>query len=73
MGVNHSGQIHARNHDRITKIMYLIATVWHLATPFSSSFLFFPGLDLNWSRDTQKCFLRNKKIKFTDIVEVGKF
>ena len=73
MGVNHSGQIHARNHDRITKIMYLHNSYCVASRHPIFSFLFFPGLDLNWSRDAQKCFLRNKKIKSTDIFEVAKF
>ena len=72
MGVNHSGQNHARNHDRITKIMYLISTVWHLATPFLvfSSFL---GLTLTGHVTHKYGFLRNRKIKFTDIFEVTNF
>ena len=74
MGVNHCGQNHARNHDRITKIMYLISTVWHLATPFLvfSSFL---GLTLTGHVTHKYGFLRNvnRKIKFTDIFEVTNF
>ena len=46
MWVNHSGQIQARNDDTITKILYLIYTVWHLATPF---LVFFSFLDSTMS------------------------
>ena len=72
MRVNHWGQNHARNHDRITKIMYLISTVWYLATPF---LVFSSFLDLTLtSHVTHKYgFLRNRKIKFTDIFEFTKF
>ena len=49
--VNRSGQIQARNDDTITKILYLIYTVWHFATRFLVLFSF-PGLDNKWSRDT---------------------
>ena len=72
MGVNHSGKIHWRNHDRITKIMYLISTVWHVATPFLvfSSFL---DLTLTDHVTHKYGFLRNRKIKFTNIFEVAKF
>ena len=33
------------HYDRMTKILYLISTLWHL---------FFPGLDHKLSRDTEK-------------------
>ena len=52
--------------------MYLISTVWHLATPF---LVFSSFLDLTLtSHVTHKYgFLRNRKIKFTDLFEVIKF
>ena len=52
--------------------MYLISTVWHLATPFLvfSSFL---DLTLTGHVTHKYGFLRNRKIKFTDIFEVTKF
>ena len=52
--------------------MYLISTVWHLATPF---LVFFPFLDSTISGHVTQMsdFLRYKKIKFTDIFEVIKF
>ena len=52
--------------------MYLISAVWHLATPF---LVFSSFLDLTLtSHVTHKYgFLRNRKIKFTDLYEVIKF
>ena len=72
MGDNHSGQIQARNHYRITIIMYIISTVWNLATPFLvfSSFL---ELTLTGHVTQKYGFLSNKKIKFTNILEAAKF
>ena len=72
MGDNHSGQIHARNHERITRILYLISTVWHLPTHFLvfSSFL---DLTLTSHLTHKYVFLRNRKITFTDIFEVVNF
>ena len=70
--VNHSGQIQARNDDTITKILYLIYTVWHLATPF---LVFFSFLDSIISDHVTQIsdFLRYRKIKVTDFSEVAKF
>ena len=68
--VNHSGQIQARNDDTITKILYLIYTVWHLATPF---LVFFSFLDSTISGHVTQIsdFLPYRKIKVTDFSEVG--
>ena len=70
--VNHSGQIQARNDDTITKILYLIFTVWHLATLF---LVFFSFLDSTISGHVTQIsdFVRYKKIKVTDFPEVAKF
>ena len=70
--VNHSGQIQARNDDTITKILYLIFTVWHLATLF---LVFFSFLDSTISGHVTQIsdFVRYKKIKITDFPEVAKF
>ena len=70
--VNHSGQIQARNDDTITKILYLIYTVWHLATLF---LVFFSFLDSTISGHVTQIsdFVRYKKIKVTDFPEVAKF
>ena len=71
--VNHSGQIQARNDDTITKILYLIYTVWHLATPF---LVFFSFLDSTISGHVTQIsdFLRYRKIKVTNYFsEVAKF
>ena len=70
--VNHSGQIQARNDDTITKILYLIYTVWHLATPF---LVFFSCLDSTISGHVRQIFdfLHDRKIKVTDFSEVAKF
>ena len=73
MGVNHSGQNYARNHDKITNIIYLISTVWHLATPFLVVFSSFLDSTLPGHVTHKYGFLRNRKIKFTDIFEVAKF
>ena len=56
----------------LSKIMYLIPTVWHLATPF---IVFSPFLDLTLTGHvTHKYgFLSNRKTKFTVILEVAKF
>ena len=72
MGFNHSGQIHARNHERITRILYLISTLWHLPPHF---LVFSSFLDLTLtSHVTHKyVFLRKRKITFTDIFEVANF
>ena len=70
MWVNHSGQIQARNDDTITKILYSIYTVWHLATPF---LVFFSFLDSTISGHVTQIsdFLPYRKIKVTDFSEVG--
>ena len=70
--VNHSGQIQARNDDTITKILYLIYTVWHLATLF---LVFFSFLDSTISGHVTQMsdFVRYRKIKVTDFPEVAKF
>ena len=70
--VNHSGQIQARNDDTITKILYLIFTVWHLATLF---LVFFSFLDSTISGHVTQMsdFVRYRKIKVTDFSEVAKF
>ena len=70
--VNHSGQIQARNDDTITKILYLIFTVWHLATLF---LVFFSFLDSTISGHVTQIsdFVRYRKIKVTDFPEVAKF
>ena len=70
--VNHSGQIQARNDDTITKILYLIYTVWHLATLFLVLFSF---LDSTISGHVTQMsdFVRYRKIKVTDFPEVAKF
>ena len=70
--INHSGQIQARNDDTITKILYLIFTVWHLATLF---LVFFSFLDSTISGHVTQIsdFVRYKKIKVTDFPEVAKF
>ena len=70
--VNHSGQIQARNDDTMTKILYLIYTVWHLATLF---LVFFSFLDSTISGHVTQIsdFVRYKKIKVTDFPEVAKF
>ena len=70
--VNHSGQIQARNDDTITKILYLIYTVWHLATLF---LVFFSFLDSTISGHVTQIsdFVRYRKIKVTDFPEVAKF
>ena len=70
--VNHSGQIQARNDDTITKILYLIFTVWHLATLF---LVFFSFLDSTISGHVTQMsdFVRYRKIKVTDFPEVAKF
>ena len=69
---NHSGQIQARNDDTITKILYLIYTVWHLATLF---LVFFSFLDSTISGHVTQMsdFVRYRKIKVTDFPEVAKF
>ena len=70
--VNHFGQIQARNDDTITKILYLIYTVWHLATLF---LVFFSFLDSTISGHVTQIsdFVRYRKIKVTDFPEVAKF
>ena len=70
--VNHSGQIQARNDDTMTKILYLIYTVWHLATLF---LVFFSFLDSTISGHVTQIsdFVRYRKIKVTDFPEVAKF
>ena len=70
--VNHFGQIQARNDDTITKILYLIYTVWHLATLF---LVFFSFLDstINGHVTQISDFVRYRKIKVTDFPEVAKF
>ena len=70
--VNHSGQIQTRNDDTITKILYLIYTVWHLATLF---LVFFSFLDSTISGHVTQIsdFVRYRKIKVTDFPEVAKF
>ena len=70
--VNHSGQIQARNDDTITKILYLIYTVWHLATLF---LVFFSFLDSTISGHVTQIsdFVRYRKIKVTDFLEVPNF
>ena len=70
--VNHSGQIQARNDDTMTKILYLIYTVWHLATLF---LVFFSFLDSTISGHVTQMsdFVRYRKIKVTDFPEVAKF
>ena len=70
--VNHSGQIQARNDDTITKILYLIYTVWHLATLF---LVFFSFVDSTISGHVTQIsdFVRYRKIKVTDFPEVAKF
>ena len=69
--VNHSGQIQARNDDTITKILYLIYTVWHLAL----FLVFFSFLDSTISGHVTQMsdFVRYRKIKVTDFPEVAKF
>ena len=56
----------------MTKILYFIYTVWHLATPFLVFFFF-----LDWAISghvTQiSDFVRYRKIKVTDFSEVAKF
>ena len=56
----------------MTKILYLIYTVWHLATPF---LVFFSFLDSTISGHVTELpdFLRYRKIKVTDFTEVSKF
>ena len=70
--VYHSGQIQARNDDTITKILYLVYTVWHLATLF---LVFFSLLDSTISGHVTQIsnFLRYIEIKVTDFPEVAKF
>ena len=70
--VNHPGQIQARNDDTITKILYLIYTVWHLATLF---LVFFSFVDSTISGHVTQMsdFVRYRKIKVTDFPEVAKF
>ena len=62
--VNLSGQIQARIYDTITKVLYLIYTVRHFATPF---LVFFSFLDLTISDHVTQIsdFLRYRKIKVT--------
>ena len=70
--VNHSGQIQARNDDTITKILYLIYTVWHLATLFLV-FFSFPDSTISGHVTQMSDFVRYRKIKVTDFPEVAKF
>ena len=70
--VNHSGQIQARNDDTITKILYLIFTVWHLATLFLV-FLSFLDSTISGHVTQMSDFVRYRKIKVTDFPEVAKF
>ena len=63
--VNHSGQIQARNDDTITKILYLIYTVWHLATLFLV-FFSFPDSTISGHVTQMSDFVRYRKIKVTD-------
>ena len=70
--VNHSGQIQARNDDTITKILYLIYTVWHLATLFLVFFSFL-GSTISGHVTQMSDFVRYRKIKVTDFPEVAKF
>ena len=60
-----------RNDDTITKTLYLICTVWHLATPF---LVFFSFLDSIISGHVTQIsdFLCYRKIKVTDFSEVAK-
>ena len=53
-GVNHSCQIQARNDDTIAKILYLIYTVWHFATPI---LVFFSFLDSRVSGHVTQIFI----------------
>ena len=59
------------HYDRITKILFLISTVWHVATPFLvfSSFL---DLTISGHVTQNSDVLRNKKIKLTDFAEAAK-
>ena len=59
------------HYDRITKIPFLLSTVWHLATPFLvfSSFL---DLAISGHVTQNSDVLRNKKIKLTDFSEAAK-
>ena len=70
--VNHSGQIQARNDDTITKILYVIYTVWHLVTLFLvfSSFL---GSTISGHVTQVSVFVRYRKINVTEFPEVAKF
>ena len=64
-------EIKARNDDTITKILYLIYTVCHLATPF---LVFFSFLDSTISGHVTQIsdFLPYWKVKVTDFSEVAK-
>ena len=68
MGVHHSGQIHGRIHDKITKITYLLCGISQPHFQFS-----LVSLTLTGHVTHKYGFLRNSKIKFTDIFEVVKF
>ena len=59
------------HYDRITKVLFLISTVWHVATPFLvfSSFL---DLTISGHVTQNSDVLRNKKIKLTDFSEAAK-
>ena len=64
-------EIKARNDDTITKILYLIYTVWHLVTPL---LVFFSFLDSTISGHVTQIsdFLPYWKVKVTDFSEVAK-
>ena len=56
----------------MTKILYLIYTVWHLATPFLVFFSFLDSTIIGHVTQISD-FLRYRKFKVTDFSEVVKF
>ena len=62
----------SENDDTMTKILYFIYTMWHLATPFLV-FFSFPDWTISGHVTEISDFLRYRNFKVTDISEVAKF
>ena len=62
-----------KNNDTITKILYLIYTVRHLATPFLVFSSFLVDSTISGHVTQISGFFRYRKVKVTDFSEVAKF
>ena len=71
-GVIHSSDFQARNDDTIVKMLYLLYTVWHFATPF---LVFFSFLDSTISRYVTQISISyvTGKLRLPVFSEVAKF